>query len=314
MPYATAGDGARIHYEVTGRPGTPPVLFIQGLGAPKQLWNFQRFGLAWSYRAYAVDNRGVGRSDKPAAPYSLVQMADDALTVLDHAGLETAHVVGASMGGAIAQILALTHPQRIRSLTLACTACRNHPWRRELLASWADQAGERGFGTMTREAARWVIGPRSFRRLMPALGWLGPLAFGGPVHGFAAQVDAILAAEEGLAPELGAIDVPTLVVVGNQDILTPRGDSEELAELIPTAELVVISGAAHGLMVEHATTFNRILRDFLGRAERSYQGRANGTTTGGSAGHGGDLAGAEAVDRAVVPADEAEELGERLGG
>jgi 3-oxoadipate enol-lactonase len=63
------------------------------------------------------------------------------------------------------------------------------------------------------------------------------------------------------------------VVVGNQDILTPRGDSEELAELIPTAELVVISGAAHGLMVEHASTFNRVLKDFLDRAERSYQRR-----------------------------------------
>ena len=67
--------------------------------------------------------------------------------------------------------------------------------------------------------------------------------------------------------ELGEIDVPTLVVVGNQDILTPRGDSEELAERIPTAELVVISGAAHGLMIEHASTFNRVLLDFLHRAE-----------------------------------------------
>ena len=62
---------------------------------------------------------------------------------------------------------------------------------------------------------------------------------------------------------LGEIEVPTLVVVGNQDILTPRGDSEELAELIPTAELVVISGAAHGLMIEHASTYNRVLLDFL---------------------------------------------------
>jgi 3-oxoadipate enol-lactonase len=133
------------------------------------------------------------------------------------------------------------------------------------------------------------------------------------VHGFAAQVEAILAAEEGLAPELGAIDVPTLVVVGNQDILTPRGDSEELADLIPTAELVVISGAAHGLMVEHGSTFNRILGDFLGRAERSYQDRRARVAAAESAGHGGDLAGAEAVDRPVVPTDEAEELGERLG-
>ena len=65
--------------------------------------------------------------------------------------------------------------------------------------------------------------------------------------------------------------MPTLVIVGNQDILTPRGESEELAERIPTAELVVISGAAHGLMIEHATTFNRVLGDFLHRAEKAYQ-------------------------------------------
>jgi 3-oxoadipate enol-lactonase len=273
MPYATAADGTRLHYHVTGRPGTPPALFIQGLGADKHLWDLQRFGLAWSYHMLALDNRGAGRSDKPHGPYSLAQMADDAVAVLDHAGLDTAHVVGASMGGAISQILALTHPSRVRSLTLACTACRNHPWRRELLASWVATAAEHGMGTMTREAARWVIGPRSFRRLMPAIGWLGPLALGGPLHGFAAQVEAILSADDAVAAELAAIDVPTLVVVGNQDILTPRGDSEELAATIPTAELVVISGAAHGLMVEHASTFNRVLRDFLDRAERSYQRR-----------------------------------------
>ncbi len=65
--------------------------------------------------------------------------------------------------------------------------------------------------------------------------------------------------------------MPTIVIVGNQDILTPRGESEELAERIPTAELVVISGAAHGLMIEHASTFNRILGDFLHRAEHAYQ-------------------------------------------
>ena len=67
-----------------------------------------------------------------------------------------------------------------------------------------------------------------------------------------------------------------MVIVGNQDILTPRGDSEELAERIPTAELVVISGAAHGLMIEHASTFNRVLGDFLGRAEDAFQAAADG--------------------------------------
>jgi len=71
-----------------------------------------------------------------------------------------------------------------------------------------------------------------------------------------------------MVAELGRITAPTLVIVGNQDILTPRGDSEEIAERIPQAELVVISGAAHGLMIEHATTFNRVVIDFIDRAEQ----------------------------------------------
>jgi len=284
VTYATAADGARIHYAVTGRRGGPPVLLIQGLGADKHGWDLQRLALAWSHQTIAIDNRGSGRSDKPHGPYSLEQMARDALTVLDDAGVETAHVVGASMGGAISQILAITAPERVRSLTLTCTSCRNHPWREELLASWARTARTAGLGGMASDAARWVIGPRSFRRLMPAVGWLGPLAFGRPRHAFGAQVAAILAADEGLSARLGEIDVPTLVVVGNQDILTPRGDSEELAELIPTAELVVISGAAHGLMIEHASTYNRVLLDFLRRAERAWQARSAASAPAAAAG------------------------------
>ncbi len=270
MPFVTASDGVRIRYEVTGRSSGPPVLLIQGLGADLYGWQLQRIALAARYRTVAFDNRGAGRTDKPRGPYALDQMADDAVRVLDAVGVEQAHVVGASMGGAIAQIVGVMYPDRVRSLTLACTSCTNHQWRRELLADWAEFAMTEGMGRMTREASRWVIGPRSFRRLSPALGWLGPLGFGNPPHAFAAQVDAILAADDGLADELANIVVPTLVIVGNQDILTPRGDSEELAERIPTAELVVISGAAHGFMVEHFLTFNRVLGDFLGRAERAH--------------------------------------------
>ena len=300
MAYATTEDGTRLHYRVTGRRTGPPVLFIQGLGADKHGWNFQRLGLAWALRAVALDNRGAGRSDKPHGAYTLDQMADDAIAVLDDAGFDTVHVVGASMGGAIAQLVALRYPERVRSLTLVCTSCRNHVWRRELLASWGENARRRGMGSMAKEAARWVIGPRSFRRLNPAIGWLGPLGFGRPAHAFAAQIEAILAADDGLAEELGEIAVPTLVVVGNQDILTPRGDSEELHELIPTAELVVISGAAHGLMIEHASTFNRILLDFLQRAEEAWLAEDRD-----------DLVLAEGVERAV-DGDEPKELGERV--
>jgi 3-oxoadipate enol-lactonase len=193
-------------------------------------------------------------------------MADDAIAVLDHASVESAHIMGASMGGAISQLVALKYPERVRSLVLACTACRNHPWREELLTKWAETAQANGMGAMSRKAMRWVVGPRSLRRFAPAISWLGPLTFTRPPHAFAGQVGAILSVDDEHRDALRDITAPTLVIVGNQDILTPRGDSEELAELIPDAELAVISGAAHGLMIEHAVTFNRIVLDFLRRA------------------------------------------------
>ena len=271
MPHALASDGARLHYEVLGRAHSPAVLMIQGLGADKHGWDMQRIPLALHYRVIAFDNRGAGRSDKPFGAYSLEQMADDAIAVLDAAGADRAHIVGASMGGAITQIIGFKYPERVSSLTLACTACRNHVWRRELLQHWATTATERGMSAMTREAARWVIGPRSFRRLLPAFGWLGPFGSNRPAHAFAAQVRAILDVDESMSEQLAQVAAPTLVLVGNQDILTPRGDSEEIADRLPNAELVVISGAAHGLMVEHATTFNRVLLEFLGRVTRGDQ-------------------------------------------
>jgi len=276
MTFIRSTDGTRIHYSKTGRPGGPPVLFIQGLGSAKSGWTLQRLATAPWYQAIALDNRGAGRSDKPHGAYDLEQMADDAIAVLDHAGIDTAHVVGASMGGVISQIIAVKYPERTRSVTLACTASSHHPWRQELLESWRDKALDHGIGAMSTEAVRWVMGPRSFRRLLPAMGWLGPLALGRPAHAFAGQVEALLNADQSITDLLGDIDVPVMVLAGNQDILTPRGDSEELAAQIPTAELVVISGAAHGFMFEHASTFNEVLLDFLGRAESAWAERSVG--------------------------------------
>jgi 3-oxoadipate enol-lactonase len=267
MPFVRATDGTRIHYEVTGKSGATPVLMIQGLGASKNAWNLQRIAMATRFRIISFDNRGAGRSDKPTEPFTLEQMADDALAVLDAAGIETAHVVGASMGGVISQIVAVKYPNRVRSLTLVCTACRNHPWRQELLQSWAKTAADKGMIEVGKEAAQWVMSPRSFRRLVPAFTWMGPLAALRPRHSFVSQIDAILNTREDLVDQLSTISTPTMVIVGNQDILTPRGDSEEIAERIPNAELVVISGAAHGLMMEHSTTFNKILIEFLKRTE-----------------------------------------------
>ena len=267
MPFVHVADGTRIHYEVTGRPGATPILMIQGLGASKNAWNLQRIAMATRFRSISLDNRGAGRSDKPTQPFTLEQMADDAIAILDAAGVETAHVVGASMGGVISQIIAVKYPHRVRSLILVCTACRNHPWRQELLQSWAHTAEEKGMIEVGKEAAQWVMSPRSFRRLVPAFTWMGPLAALRPRHSFVSQIQAILDTREDLVDELSSITAPTMVIVGNQDILTPRGDSEEIAERIPNAELVVISGAAHGLMMEHSTTFNKILIEFLQRTE-----------------------------------------------
>jgi 3-oxoadipate enol-lactonase len=238
---------------------------IQGLGADKHGWDMQRLVLALRYRVIALDNRGAGRSDKPFGHYSLEQMAADAIAVLDQVGVEKAHVVGASMGGAISQIVALQVP---RARPLAHPRLHRMP-QPPVAARAAHRLGHRrqrtGMGAMTREAARWVIGPRSFRRLLPAFGWLGPLAMGRTTHAFVAQVRAILASDESISDRLDEITVTRARDGGQPGHPHParrqRGDRRAL----PNAELVVISGAAHGFMVEHATTFNRVLFEFLDR-------------------------------------------------
>jgi 3-oxoadipate enol-lactonase len=239
---------------------------IQGLGADSRGWLRQRRALSSRFRCILFDNRGAGRSDHPPAPYDLEVMAEDALAVLDAAGVARAHIMGASMGGILAQIVAVRHPDPIRSLVLACTACRHHTWRRELLDEWAETAATDGMGAFTRQAVRWLIGPRSLRRFWPAVGLVGPLAMTGTPDAFVAQVRAILDMNDELRAELPSIAVPTLVLVGSQDILTPLGDSEELAEEIPGAELAIIRGAAHGFMLEAGSAFNRVVLEFLGRA------------------------------------------------
>ena len=268
MAIAVAPDGTRLHYEVSGPRDGEPLLLIQGLGADSRGWIRQRRSLSSRYRCIVFDNRGAGRSDHPEGPYDLEVMALDAMSVLDAAGVERAHVLGASMGGVIAEIAAVRHPDRVGSLVLACTAARHHQWRRELLAEWAEVAARQGMGAFANQAVRWLIGPRSLRRFWPAIGLVGPLAMTGSSDSFVAQVQAILAMDDALRAELRGVTAPTLALVGSQDILTPMGDSEEIAELVPGGELAVIRGAAHGFMLEHGAAFNRTVLGFLDRATR----------------------------------------------
>ena len=274
MPTTVATDGVELYYETWGSPDGEPVLFVMGLGADLGAWVCQRYAFGRRYRCIALDNRGVGKSGKPAGPYSLEQMAVDAVSVLDAEGIDSVHVVGASMGGVIAQILGVRHPDRVRSLVLACTACEHHDWRRELLAGWKATVEEGGMSALGAEAFHWLIGPRIRRRFGMWLNLLARVVVSQPAHGFAAQVQAILDAPDELRFELGSVACPTLVVVGSQDILTPVGDSEELVELIPGARMEVVSGAAHGVMVEAPLGFNRTVLAFLdeqtGQVDESY--------------------------------------------
>ena len=265
MPFVTVADGTRINYALAGRRDGEPLLLIHGLGADTRGWVMQKRALASRFRLVMVDNRGVGRSAHPPGPYDLSVMATAALAALDHAGYGSAHVMGASMGGIIAQIIGVLHPERVRSLTLACTAAHHYSWRRELLMEWADLAESRGMREFVLQNLEWMVGPRSLQRLWPAMAVLGPLAFNVPVTSFVAQIQAILAGDDGLRDELVHVTAPTLVVVGSQDVLTTQGDSEEIADLIPDSELAVVRGGAHLFMVEQYGAFNRAVTGFLDR-------------------------------------------------
>jgi 3-oxoadipate enol-lactonase len=263
VPHATAADGTRIAYELCGREDGEPLVLIQGLSADRRGWLLQRAALGARYHLLLVDNRGVGASDRPPGPYDLGVMAEDVLAVLDDVGWDSAHVLGASMGGVIAQILGVLHPERVRSLVLACTACRHAPWRRELLASWKATALDDGMRSFAQRNAKWLVGPRSVRRFWPVLNLFGGLALDAEPHAFAAQVDAILQADETLRHALSGVTAPTLVIVGSQDVLTPMADAEEVAEAIPGSLLAVVRGGAHGFMFEHSKVFNSTVLTFL---------------------------------------------------
>jgi len=263
MSATVASDSTEIAYSAWGRRDGSPVLLIHGLGVDSRGWALQRGAFGRRHRCIAVDNRGTGLSDAPPGPYDLAVMARDAVAVLDAAGVERAHIVGASMGGVIAQIIGVLHPERVRSLTLACTACHHLEWRRELLAEWAQVVNEHGMPGLMDDAMRWMIGPRVQRRFGVFVNVLARVLIQTRPHAFVAQVDAILAESDELRFALAEVTAPTLVVTGSQDTLTPLGDAEELAELITTSRLFVLRGAAHGLMAEAPNAFNDVVLKFL---------------------------------------------------
>lgn len=266
MATAHAGDGTVIYYETWGR--GEPLLLVSGLATDLRIWACQRMAFGRRFRCIALDNRGSGRSEKPDGPYTLEQMAADAVAVLDAEGVGRAHVVGHSMGSYIAQVMAVQYPDRFRSLTLAGTACRHVTWRLELLGRWQETARTQGVHAWARRAFPYLLGPRTAWTLGLFINLLWPILLQQPKHAFDSQIEALLGAPDGERGRLSEVEAPTLVVCGARDTLTTPADAAEVAALIPDARLVTLKGAGHGLMLEAAPDFNAAVLDFLTEIER----------------------------------------------
>ena len=262
-----SADGTPIHY-LDQRPAaasTEVVLWLQGLNAPAQAWAVQLAHFGRTHRSIALDARGVGKSGAPPGPYSTLQLAGDAAAVLDACGVERAHVVGLSLGGAVAQELALAHPERVRSLALLGTFAAQGPRSRGLLQAWRalfPLAHERPDlrEAWERQAYAWLFTERFWQgeaNVRAALRFAAgqPLQ---PVAGFQGQVDAALAHDT--RARLSRITAPTAVIHGALDQLAPLSGGQELASLIPGAELVVVPDVGHAVNLEGQRIVHAALR------------------------------------------------------
>ena len=252
--------GTHLFYDLTGPETAPAIVFSNSIGATLEMWDEQARALAPHYRVLRYDTRGHGRSpvalkDGAPAPVTMDTLADDLAALLEALGIARAHVVGLSLGGMTAQALAIRHPARVHGLVLMATAAH-------MPGDWADRAAL--VQTKGMEAIAATVMSRWFtpafhthpRALATAERFRAT-----PPDGYAACCHAIGAMD--LRPGLPAITAPTLIIAGADDPATPPAKSEEIRALIPGAELVVLSRAAHILNIEQPDATNRHLRAFL---------------------------------------------------
>jgi len=257
-------------YYVEAGAGTPLVL-IMGFGGDHLAWGFQIPAFAARYRVIAFDNRGVGQSDQPDHPYTTRLMADDTVGLMDALGIGRAHVLGVSMGGMIAQELALNHLSRVRSLQLHCTHARGDAYLRALGAAWRSIRTGLTREDSLRAIALWLFAPATYNERSEFVETLLQNALANPhpqsLVGFLRQGEAVAAHDT--LDRLGAIGCPTLVAVGEEDVLVPLRFSQELAKRIPGAELRTIAGAGHVYFWERPDEFNQLCLEFLARHDRT---------------------------------------------
>lgn len=238
---------------------TPVVVLLGSLGSDRSMWDAQVRDLSRDHTVVAVDHRGHGASELIEGPCTIADLAGDVLALLDSLGVDRFHVVGLSLGGAIAQWLAVHRAARIRSAALLCTAAKfGEP------AGWAERAAAvRSGGTEAvadAVVARWITPARA--EAEPALvADLREMVVGTSAEGYAAACDA-LAGWDGRA-DLGRISCPTLVVAGDEDPSTPPEVLREIADGVPGAQFVTLSPAAHVPTVEMPDRVSQTLRAHL---------------------------------------------------
>jgi pimeloyl-ACP methyl ester carboxylesterase len=258
MPLVSVGE-IELHYEERG--AGPPLLLVPGIPAIASDWGPLVERLDGSRRVIAYDNRGSGASTVTPAPYTTAQLAADAVALLDALEIERADVFGMSLGGMIAQELALGWPERIARLVLGCTHCGTAH------AARPDREAGRAFAMETDD---WGERMRALAPFAFAAG-VGPELLGpfvekkaGDVQdpeGYQGQIAAALSHDA--YDRLPGIDAPTLIITGDGDRVIPGSSSEVLHEQIPGSRLEVIAGAGHLFFVERPDETLRLLDEFL---------------------------------------------------
>jgi 3-oxoadipate enol-lactonase len=262
MPTAEVND-VRLNYRLEGE-GEETIVLVNGLADDLETWVLQMDDLlAAGYRVLRFDNRGIGESDKPAGPYDTAMFAADTKALVDSLEISDFHLVGVSMGGMIAQEYALAHGSDLRSLTLACTYAAPGPFCSRMFALWADMAPTDGVPTVMRDVALWAFTLdffenredelREFEQEMAELDQ--------PLEAYLAQLASIQ--NHDTRDRLGGIEVPTLVLAGEQDILIPVELSRRLHEGIAGSEWATVTGG-HACLWEHPEPFNAAVLKFIG--------------------------------------------------
>jgi 3-oxoadipate enol-lactonase len=263
MPFATVND-IDIHYRLAGQ-GDQTIVLINGLADDLETWAYQEEEFTGAgCRLLMFDNRGVGKTSKPAGPYSSQLMAEDAKGLVDHLGISGFHLLGVSMGGMIAQEYALAYPGDLRSVTLGCTYAAPGPFCSRMFSMWADMAPILGVPFIMRDVTLWAFTvdffsqrPDELAEFETAMRYLDQ-----PLPAYLAQLATIQ--HHDTTGRLPQIPTPTLVLAGEQDILIPVSLSRRLHEAIPGAEWVTVAGG-HACLWEHPADFNAAVLDFIRR-------------------------------------------------